>query len=397
MRTSLRYSIRFKLTAATLTPLVTAVVLFWLIGASTLYMGIPELPLFDLRSRIHIIFSAILLFVTLVGVALSAWLGSSLARPIKAVEEGARLLALGEHIPDIVVGGHDEISIMAEEFNIMKHRLIEREEEILLLNRTLEEKVTERTAQLDEKNQWLLVAQQELSRAERLVGIGILASGVAHEINNPLAIIRGNAELLEMSPRLNDSDQEEAETIIRQVGRVERIVSNLLAFARTNKKIIRPFHIEELLDDILEQVGHQIPLDRYRIERNYHAAHDAVEGDEDQLRQVFTNLVLNALQAMEDGGTVTVSTSIDPDTSDCSVTIGDSGAGIPADVRGKLFTPFFTTKPGGTGLGLAVSYGIVKDHGGDIRVESKPAQGATFTVVLPLRQSVQNCGTELTG
>lgn len=387
MRTSLRYSIRFKLTAATLTPLVTAVVLFWLIGASALYLGIPDLPLFDLRSRIHIIFSAILLFVTLVGVALSAWLGSSLARPIKAVEEGARLLALGEHIPDIVVGGHDEISIMAEEFNIMKHRLIEREEEILLLNRTLEEKVTERTAQLDEKNQWLLVAQQELARAERLVGIGILASGVAHEINNPLAIIRGNAELLEMSPRLNDSDHEEVETIIKQVGRVERIVSNLLVFARTNKKIIRPFHIEELLDDILEQVGHQIPLDRYRIERNYHAAHDAVEGDEDQLRQVFTNLVLNALQAMEGGGTVTVSTSIDPDTRDCSVTISDSGTGIPAEIQEKLFTPFFTTKPGGTGLGLAVSYGIVKDHGGDIRGESEPAQGATFTVVLPLRQT----------
>jgi hypothetical protein len=105
MRPFLRYSIRLKLTLATLTPLVTAVVLFWVIGASTLCLGIPELHFFDLRSRIHIIFSAILLFVTLIGVSLSAWLGSSLARPIKAVEEGARLLALGEHIPDIVVGG----------------------------------------------------------------------------------------------------------------------------------------------------------------------------------------------------------------------------------------------------------------------------------------------------
>ena len=193
MRPYLRYSIRLKLTLATLTPLVTAVVLFWVIGASTLYLGIVDQTFSDLPSRIYIMFSVILLFVTVIGVSLSAWLGSSLARPIKAVEEGARLLALGEHIPDIVVGGHDEISVMAEEFNMMKHRLIEREDEILSLNRTLEEKVATRTEQLNEKTQWLLVAQQELARAERLVGIGLLASGVAHEINSPLAIIRGNA------------------------------------------------------------------------------------------------------------------------------------------------------------------------------------------------------------
>jgi two-component system NtrC family sensor kinase len=323
--------------------------------------------------------------VTLIGVSLSAWLGSSLARPIKAVEEGARLLALGEHIPDIVVGGHDEISVMAEEFNIMKHRLIERENEIRMLNRTLEEKVAERTAQLDEKKQWLLVAQQELARAERLVGIGILASGVAHEINNPLAIIRGNAELLEMSKNLDDSDQSEVETIIRQVGRVERIVSNLLTFAGTKRKVTRHFHIESLLDDILNQIGHQIPLEPFHIECTYQDSGD-IEGDEGQLRQVFTNLIINGLQAMAAGGKLTISTIIDEAANCCTTTIRDSGAGISADARERLFTPFFTTKPGGTGLGLAVSYGIVKDHNGDIRVESEPGSGAAFIVVLPIRQ-----------
>ena len=384
MRPYLRYSIRLKLTLATLTPLVTAVVLIWILGASTLYLGLPELSYLDTRSNIHILFSAILLFVTLIGVSLSAWLGSSLARPIKAVEEGARLLALGENIPDIVVGGHDEISIMAEEFNIMKHRLIEREQEILFLNRTLEEKVAERTTQLDEKNQWLLVAQHELARAERLVGIGILASGVAHEINNPLAIIRGNAELLEMSPRLNDSDQSEVETIIRQVGRVELIVSNLLTFAGTKKKISRPFHINALLKDIIAHIAHQIPLDQYNIETTLLPEGEALEGDEDQLRQVFTNLIVNGLQAMENGGTLSISTTIDREAGWYTVTIGDSGIGISADIRERLFTPFFTTKPRGTGLGLAVSYGIIKDHGGDIKVESEPGHGAEFIVLLPL-------------
>ena len=384
MRPYLRYSIRLKLTLATLTPLVTAVILIWILGASTLYLGLPELSYFDTRSNIHILFSAILLFVTLIGVSLSAWLGSSLARPIRAVEEGARLLALGENIPDIVVGGHDEISVMAEEFNIMKHRLIEREQEILFLNRTLEEKVAERTIQLDEKNQWLLVAQHELARAERLVGIGILASGVAHEINNPMAIIRGNAELLEMSSRLNDSDQSEVETIIRQVGRVELIVSNLLAFAGTKKKISRPFYIDVLLNDIIAHIGHQIPLDQYTIGVTLLPGGEAIEGDEDQLRQVFTNLIVNGLQAMEDGGTLSISTAIDREAGWYSISIGDSGIGISADIRERLFTPFFTTKPRGTGLGLAVSYGIIKDHSGDIRVESEPGHGAEFIVQLPL-------------
>jgi two-component system, NtrC family, sensor kinase len=181
-------------------------------------------------------------------------------------------------------------------------------------------------------------------------------------------------------------DLSEVETIIRQVGRVERIVSNLLTFARTKKKVIRPFRIEAILDDILDQIGHQIPLDTYRIERRYQAAGVDIEGDEDQLRQVFTNLIVNGLQAMETGGTLTVSTVADLEARVCSVTIADNGAGISKELQEKLFTPFFTTKSHGTGLGLAVSYGIVKDHGGDIRVASEPGQGAKFIVVLPVRQ-----------
>jgi two-component system NtrC family sensor kinase len=269
----------------------------------------------------------------------------------------------------------------------MKRRLQERAEENQALNRTLEQKVLERTTQLEEKSRQLLDTQKELAQADRLAGIGLLASGVAHEINNPLAIIRGNAELLEMSVGLDESDRSEVETIIRQVGRVERIVSNLLTFARSKKKVLSPFRIETLLDDIVNQVGHQIPLDRYRIERRYQAAGIDIEGDEDQLRQVFTNLIVNGLQAMDDGGLLTIGTEIVADGRQCRIAISDSGTGLTAEAQEKLFTPFFTTKARGTGLGLAVSYGIVKDHGGEILVVSQPGQGSEFTVLLPVRHS----------
>lgn len=353
-----------------------------------LYVGMPEKPLLQLRKQVNVTFSAVLVFVSAIGIGLSAWLGKNLSRPIRELEEGARRIASNENLRDITVNSHDEIASLAGEFNAMKHRLRERDEENQTLNRTLEDKVVERTVQLEEKSQQLLNMQRELAQTERLAGIGLLASGVAHEINNPLAIIRGNAELLEMSPRLDSLDLSEVETIKRQVGRMERIVSNLLTFARTKKKVIRPFHVGVLLDDILNMVGHQVLLDSYRIERKYESAECVVEGDEDQIRQVFINLIVNGLQAMVTGGTLSISTMVDSEAGCCSVIIADCGPGLSEEVKEKIFSPFFTTKPRGTGLGLAVSYGIVCDHGGEIRVESREGEGATFTVLLPLQQAV---------
>jgi len=351
----------------------------------TLFVGMPESPYLLIRSRFNLIFTLVLIFVTLIGVTLSAWFSASLAQPIKALEEGVRRVAAGERLADIHVGTHDEIAALADEFNSMKRQLSAREEEILSLNRTLEQKVDERTTQLEEKNQQLLAAQQELAQAERLAGIGLLASGVAHEINNPLAIIRGNAELLQMSVKQGEQHDEHA-TIIRQVGRIERIVRNLLTFSRAGAKQLGNISLSSLLDSIIDQAGHQIPLERYVIARDYLDKEIVIEGDEDQLRQVFTNLILNGLQAMAGGGSLTVDTALDENGHQVHVSVVDSGPGISPEYREKLFTPFFSTKSGGTGLGLAISYGIVKDHGGEIRVNSEPGEGASFVVILPVRQ-----------
>jgi two-component system NtrC family sensor kinase len=348
------------------------------IGA--LYVGMPERPFLKIRSNLNLVFTAVLLFVSLIGITLSTWISRRLARPVRALAEGARRIAAGEHIEPIAVSTHDEIGLLADEFNTMNR-------EVSSLKNTLEQKVVERTAELEEKNLLLLATQKELATAERLSGLGLLAAGVAHEINNPLAVIRGNAELLQDEIPAPSEERDEVEAIMVEVGRIERIVSNLRVFSRSGLQRVTRFSLGGLLDDILDQIGHQIALEPFRIVRGYWGRDVEIEGDRDQLRQVFTNLIINGLQAMDGGGTLVL--DLLPDQAGCSaeIRIADSGCGIPTEQMEKLFTPFFTTKPRGTGLGLAVSYGIVKDHGGDIRVASQPGQGSEFTVLLPVRHS----------
>jgi len=350
------------------------------IGA--LYVGIPEQPLMKMRTSLNLIFGAVLLFVTAISITLSTWLSSRLARPIRALADGARRIAAGENIATIEVQSNDEISLLADEFNTMNR-------EVNTLKNTLEQRVVERTIQLEESNQQLLAAQKELAKAERLAGLGLLSAGVAHEINNPLAVIRGNAELIQDTLAPDAEGQEEAGEIIQETARIERIVSNLKVFSRSGMKRMTRFSLGILLDGILDQVGHQIPLEQYRIARNYWGKDVDIDGDEDQLRQVFTNLIVNGLQAMPEGGCLAVGAEQDNSGQKVRVTVRDCGSGIRAEDMDRLFTPFFSTKARGTGLGLAVSYGIVSDHGGEIRVVSTTGNGATFTVLLP-RTPVQN-------
>jgi two-component system NtrC family sensor kinase len=352
------------------------------IGA--LYVGMMEKPYLLIKNRLNLIYAGVLFFGSLAGVVLSWLTGSHLARPIRRLEAMARRVATGEREMEITVASRDEIGDLASEFNQMTRALRQRDDEIRKLNRGLEQKVVERTVELEEKNLLLLKTREDLVRAEKLAAVVELAAGVAHEVNNPMAIIRGNAELLQMAIPADNPSREEVDIIVRQVGRVERIVASLLKFAHQEPKRLAETDVNRLLDEVLDQLGHQVPMTGVHTMKSYAEGLPPLPGDPDQLRQVLTNLLLNAVQAMAGHGTLTVTTEADWSAGTCIVTVTDTGKGIAPESLGQLFNPFFTTRADGTGLGLSVSYGIVKDHGGRIEVESQPGNGATFRVILPI-------------
>ena len=351
------------------------------IGA--LYVGMLESQYSAVKIDMAVLLSFVLLLSGLIGVSMAGFLGRKLAHPIRELDTLARRVAAGERNVQSKIDSRDEIGDLAERFNDMSRSLAERENSIIELNRSLEQKVQLRTAELEEKNRLLVQTREELLRVEKLAAIGELAAGVAHEINNPMAIIRGNTELLQLTVPEEAPNREEVETIFHNVKRVERIVSNLLKFARREQRELGPVRLNELLHEIVGQIRHQVPLEGIKVVESYSEELDVVDGDGDQLRQVFTNLVLNGVQAMPEGGVLTLKSAPVPDADLYEVRVSDTGVGIALEDQRQVFNPFFTTKASGTGLGLSVSYGIVREHGGCIDIESVPGAGSTFRVVLP--------------
>jgi two-component system NtrC family sensor kinase len=342
----------------------------------------PEKPYTRLKFNLSLWISGVLSLGALIGFAVSSVVSTRLARPVRELAAMAKRVAEGERGIATEVNSQDEIGELAAEFNFMSMALAKQDEEILELNRGLEQKVLERTEELAEKNRILTDTQQELVRVEKLAAIGELAAGVAHEINNPMAIIRGNAELIQEALPADSPCQEEMEIITRQLSRVEMIVANLLRFARTERKLQGKADINRILEEILSQIGHQVSLTGITVTTCFDRSAPEVSGAADQLQQVCTNIIINAIQAMPNGGTLTVATRLDSAQGALEVTISDTGIGIAPHNLEQIFNPFFTTRANGIGLGLSVSYSIIKDHGGDLVAESSPGSGTTFRIIL---------------
>jgi signal transduction histidine kinase len=224
--------------------------------------------------------------------------------------------------------------------------------------------------------------EEQLRRTERVAELGTLASGMAHEIGTPMNVILGRAEYL--MDRVQDEPVKKGlQTIIAQVERITRVMNQLLSFARRKPPQPGPLALQEVIENSLEMFHER--LSNHRVQVFTHVDPDCphVQADSDQMNQVLINLIMNAIQAMPEGGTLGIELGQQSDM--VKLTVSDTGHGIPKDLVIKIFDPFFTTKEfgKGTGLGLTVVKGIIEEHQGTITVESQENKGTTFTISLP--------------
>jgi len=232
--------------------------------------------------------------------------------------------------------------------------------------------------------------EERLSRSDRLAALGTVAAGVAHEIRNPLAGLRGAAQLLEGERDFPPAFKEYTSVIIKEVDRLAAIVETLLSFASPRAPVLRPCNLHQILDSVL--FLEQAPLrDRgVSVQRVYDPQLPEILADPAEIRQLFLNLIRNGVEAMPGGGELTLRTRYERSSQRCgglSVAVAeiiDQGVGFDPEIERHLFTPFFTTKEGGTGLGLAICLRIVEDHGGAMEAGSQPGKGSSFRVMLPL-------------
>lgn len=324
-----------------------------------------------MKSKILLLFA--MLIILTAGTVINMKLAVSIARPIKDLEDITKRVAGGDLSGRIKIKGRDELSSLGVSFNQMQERLQDTMRSLDLAIRRLHEK------------------QEQLVEAEKLASLGRIAAGVAHEINNPLAIVNEKAgliqDILEMS---GDSQNKEkfsnlTDGIIGSVNRCRAITHRLLGFARKMDVTIETMDLNESIRQVKEFLGKEILFKNIRFEMNLMEGLPKINSDKGQIEQVFLNIMKNAIDAVEEGGMVTVSTGTkDEDT--VRVSIRDNGTGIPDDKLKQIFEPFFTTKgrEKGTGLGLFVSYGIIKKLGGSIIVESGVDKGTTFIVDIPV-------------
>jgi two-component system NtrC family sensor kinase len=291
----------------------------------------------------------------------------------------------------------DELGLLSRGFNRMIARLRAMTDEREAQRRVLQERVQEATAELQQQNEQLEETNRELWRTsrrltelERLAAAGQTAAQFAHEVGTPLNLISGHVQLLSAQLGGNERAAARLATISAQIERIERIVRQMLDRTRPEVVAPAPLDLNALLVRIFDTVAPALDARRVRLATDLAAQLPPVAGDADRLQQVFINLINNALDAMPDGGELRVRTSMDSDGR-VACELADTGCGMTAEVRAHIFDPLYTTKARGRGwgLGLVVVNQVVREHGGDIEVESERGRGATFRLSFPAADAAQ--------
>ncbi len=241
---------------------------------------------------------------------------------------------------------------------------------------------------LNKMMQELELRKEQLIQARKMASLGTFTAGIAHELNNPLNNIYITAEMFleEYGNQLTSEQREYIEDILQQAQRASDIVANLLDFSRAKRYRIGEVDIKETINNVIKVTQNQIKLNNIDLKVDMPDKLPKLQGDPNSLRQVFINLIENAIQAMPHGGSLKITAQ--GEDGYLRIDVSDTGMGIPKEYLSRIFEPFFTTKEKGTGLGLAVTYGIIKQHGGTIKVKSELNKGTTFTILLPVKHDV---------
>jgi two-component system NtrC family sensor kinase len=352
-----------------------------------LYVGMLERPYIDLRNRVMATFAGIAGLCTVFLLGLLAFVARQITQPLAAMVVATDKIARGDLSHRVELEGKDEIGQLALEFNLMTEDLRNARDDLTQWGRTLERRVEERTHQLRE-------TQDQLIRSEKLASLGKMAAGVAHEINNPLTSIMINTHLLLEECGDSDEARESLTLIADETARCAQIVSGLLNFARQTPAMTARSDINDIIERTVQLLEKQASVRNILIEKKLDRSLPLIDLDKNKIQQVFSNLAINACEAMPSGGTLAITCRLSRDGTSLEIVFADTGVGIPKENIPKLFDPFFTTKSFGTGLGLAVSYGIVRQRGGTIDVQSEVGRGATFTVRIPLEEKVEELEQE---
>lgn len=300
-----------------------------------------------------------------------------IVNPIRELIHATRVLSQGNMQYRISIERNDEMGTLAAFFNEMAAELQASKQKIEDYNSELEAKVQERTRELRE-------SQQKLIQTSKMSGIGQLAGGVAHEINNPMTIILGFAQVVVKDMKEDHPMYLPLKSIEREAIRCKKLVADLLTFSRVAKAMKEPTDIAELIEHTLTMIEAQAKMKNVIIERDFDASAPHIPVNRNQIQQVIVNLCNNAIDAMPNGGKITITTR--PAGQEIEMRISDSGTGMPDEVKQHIFEPFFTTKDvgKGTGLGLSLCYEtITEKHSGTITVESDLGKGTTFIIRLP--------------
>ncbi|MBI5181423.1 MAG: HAMP domain-containing protein [Nitrospirae bacterium] len=334
-------------------------------------------------SKAAIVFAAIAVIIFIL-IVMKMTMKRIVADPLKEVINNIKEIAAGNFSKTIEVRSNDEIGELEGGFNQMAVSLTKSCDKLEQWTRELESRVQDRTKELQE-------AQEHLIQTEKLAATGKLAAGVAHEINNPIGIILNRIECLEMEAKesgLSPEIMNDLKVISAHAKRVSKIVGGLLAFSR---EAGRDSGLEQInINDVLEKAAalfDRLALQKgVQIEKRFSPSLSPIMGNSQKLEQAMVNLIDNALDASTKGGRIIIE-SRKKFRNDyfIQIVVSDAGCGIPKESLGRIFDPFFTTKEvgKGTGLGLAVCYGIIKEHHGKIEVNSEAGRGAAFTITIP--------------